>query len=123
MEYSRQKSKTIFNFSEQFSWLTAQNLVLNAQLETTRGNFKKGLELYDSLVHLYPNKHYLMEYVEVLIGKKELKAARIILKTNDSFLSPNELKSMEKKLEVAQQQRVGSELVYFTEISGQKTID
>jgi Tfp pilus assembly protein PilF len=110
------KAKQFLN-SQTSQLSPAQNLVLNARLETTRGNFKKGLELYDSLVQLYPNKHYLMEYVEVLIGKKELKTARILLKTNDSFLSPNELKSMEEKLEIAQQQRVGSELVYFSDVA------
>jgi tetratricopeptide (TPR) repeat protein len=70
------KAKQFLN-SQTSQLSPAQNLVLNARLETTRGNFKKGLELYDSLVQLYPNKHYLMEYVEVLIGKKELKTARI----------------------------------------------
>lgn len=95
----------------------AQHLVLRARLATTQGNFKKGLTLYDSLVRLHPNKHYLMEYAEVLIGKKEITNARSILENYDTLLSPNEKKYIYEKLELAGQQRVGTEIVYFSDIA------
>ena len=102
---------------------TAQILVLMARLETTKGNFKTGLALYDSLVRNFPNKYYVMEYTEVLLGKKEIGSAKNVLKNFDSLLSENERKSMEEKIELSQQQKVGTEFVYFSDVAENNRIE
>ena len=101
----------------------AQLLVLMARLETTKGNFKTGLALYDSLVRNFPNKYYVMEYSEVLLGKKEISSAKNVLKNFDSLLSINERKSMQEKVELSQQQRVGTEFVYFSDVAENNRIE
>lgn len=101
----------------------AQLLVLIARLETTKGNFKTGLALYDSLVRNFPNKYYVMEYSEVLLGKKEISSAKNVLKNFDSLLSINERKTMQEKVELIQQQRVGTEFVYFSDVAENNRIE
>lgn len=95
----------------------AQLLVMMARLETTRGNFNARLDLYDSLVCNFPNKYYVIEYTEVLLGKKEISRAKGILKNYDSLLTLNERISMQEKVELSQQQRVGTEFVYFSDVA------
>lgn len=103
--------------SEKDKLSAAQLLVLMARLETTKGNFKIGFALYDSLVRTYPNKYYVMEFGEVLLGKNEISSAKNVLKGFDSLLSENERISMKEKVELSQQQRVGTEFVYFSDVA------
>lgn len=86
------KTKEAADFLEQQEHLlsASQQIVLKARLYTTSGNYRDGLQYYDSLVKTYPNKYYVQEYAEVLLGKKEIVQSAYIMKRNDSLFSVNE---------------------------------
>ena len=95
----------------------AQVLVLKARLFTTSGDYKNGLNYYDSLVTSYPDKFYVQEYAEVLLGKKEMKQSAAIVKSNDSLFSVNEYNAFQQKIEAAQLQNAGTEFSYFKDVA------
>jgi len=90
-----------------------QALVMKARLFTTSGDYKNGLSHYDTLVQRYPNKHYTQEYAEVLVGKREVNLASTVLQTGKDLYSTNEYNAILQKIENAQMDNAGVELVYF----------
>lgn len=96
---------------------TAEVLVLKARLYTTSGDYKNGLLYYDSLVTSYPNKYYVQEYAEVLLGKKEIKQSSAIVKNNDSLFTENEYNTLRQKVKAAQLQNAGTEFGYFKDVA------
>ncbi|WP_019986822.1 tetratricopeptide repeat protein [Rudanella lutea] len=101
----------------------AQRLVLKARLYTTSGNYTKGLAFYDSLVRAFPDKHYLKEYSEVLLGKKEIKRSRETMQQHQTLFSATEYHSFTQKLKAAQFQNAGTEFVYFSDIAKNTRIE
>lgn len=95
----------------------AQRLVLKARLYTTSGNYTSGLACYDSLVRFYPNKHYVEEYSEVLLGKKEIKRSGETMKANEALFSASEYATFTQKLKAAQVWNAGTEFVYFSDVA------
>jgi tetratricopeptide (TPR) repeat protein len=98
----------------------AQIKIMLARLYTSSGNFSKGLKQYDELMKQYPNKHYLMEYADVLLGKNEIDKATSVLNRKPEFFSATDLKSFSQKVNARQQQQVGAEVSYFKDV-GQNT--
>lgn len=94
-----------------------QVLVMNARLHTTKGDFQKGLEYYDALVGEYPDKHYVQEYAEVLLGKKEISRASGMIETGKELYTSNEFNAIQQKIKNAQMQAAGTETVYFKDIT------
>ncbi len=95
----------------------AQKLVLQARLFTTSGNYKQGLSYYDSLVKAYPDKYYVQEYAEVMLGKKDYQYSQTLMDDNRSLFSVNEFKAYEAKVNAAKQQNAGTEFVYFKDVA------
>jgi tetratricopeptide (TPR) repeat protein len=95
----------------------AQVLVLKARLFTTGGNYNKGLQYYDSLVTAYPDKYYVQEYSEVLLGKKEIKQADQKMKAGKQLFSASEYNVFTQKLNAAKLQNAGTEFVYFKDVA------
>ena len=95
----------------------AQVLVLKARLFTTGGNYNKGLQYYDSLVTAYPDKYYVQEYSEVLLGKKEIKQADQTMKAGKQLFSASEYNVFTQKLNAAKLQNAGTEFVYFKDVA------
>ena len=114
------KTKEAEQFLQQhLHWLNqAQQWVLKARLYTTAGNYNKGLAYYDSLAIAHPNKYYIQEYAEVLLGKKEINRSATLVKNNQRFFTANEQKAFEEKLKAAQQQNAGTECSLFTDVAG-----
>jgi tetratricopeptide (TPR) repeat protein len=103
---------------QQQSLLTAaQVLVLRARLYTTSGDYTNGLKYYDSLVSSYPDKYYVQEYAEVLLGKKEISQSEQTMKTSEKLFSVNEYKVYRQKLNAAKLQNTGTEFVYFKDVA------
>ena len=94
-----------------------QNLVMNARLFTTSGNYKKGLNKYDTLITKFQNKYYVQEYAEVLLSKKEIAAAKNILKNADSLFTTNEYNSLLQKVNTASLSNIGTEYTHFKDIA------
>ncbi len=101
----------------------AQKLVLKARLFTTSGEYQTGLKYYDSLVKTYPDKYYVQEYAEVLLGKKETAQSSATMLKAKALFSENEYKSYTNKLKATQQQNAGTEMVYFKDIAGNTRIE
>lgn len=117
------KEASIF-LSQQDSLLTsAQKLVLKARLFTTSGQYQSGLKYYDSLVKTYPDKYYVQEYAEVLLGKKEIRQSSETMQQAKSLFSDNEYKSYTDKLKATEKQNAGTEMVYFKDIAGNIRIE
>lgn len=95
----------------------AQVLVLKARLYTTSGNYTDGLKYYDSLVKTEPNKYYVQEYAEVLLGKKETGRSAATMQQHDSLFTANEFKAYTSKLKATKQQNAGTEFVYFKDVA------
>ncbi len=91
----------------------AQILVLKARLYTTSGNFKKGLEYYAKLVKQFPDKYYVQEYAEVLLGKKEWQMSREIMAANQSKFTKSEYAEYLEKYRALRVQLIGTEFVFF----------
>ena len=109
---------------KQQSLLTpAQVLVLKARLFTTSGDYKMGLAFYENLVKSYPNKYYVQEYAEVLLGKKEIQRSNNVISQNDSLFSANEKKAFQQKQMAAQLQNAGTEFVLFTDVAKNTRIE
>ncbi len=95
----------------------AQVLVLRARLFTTSGDYISGLKYYDSLVSSYPDKYYVQEYAEVLLGKKEINKSQQAFNLNKKLFSASEYNAYQQKLKAATQQNAGTEFVYFKDIA------
>lgn len=109
---------------QQDSLLTKQQqLVLKARLFTTSGNYQEGLRYYDSLVKTYPDKYYVQEYAEVLLGKREVKQSETTMQKAKALFSPSEFKAYQQKLEASKQQNAGTEFMYFKDVAGNVRIE
>jgi Tfp pilus assembly protein PilF len=119
------KTNTAKRFLQQQQHLlpAAQVLVLKARLATTSGDYKNGLNFYDSLVTTYPGKYYVQEYADVLLGKKEMEQSAAILQQNKALFSANEYAAAENKAKAARQQNAGTGFVYFKDIAGNTRIE
>ncbi len=119
------KTKEASNFLQQNEQLLsrAQQLVLKARLFTTSGNYNEGLKYYDSLVKTFPDKYYVQEYAEVLLGKKETEQSAATMQNSKSLFTPNEYNSYLQKLNASKQQNAGTEMVYFTDVAKNTRIE
>lgn len=95
----------------------SQVVVLKARLFTTSGDYSNGLKYYDSLVKSFPDKNYVQEYAEVLLGKKEVKQSAETMKQNEKLFSVNEINAYQQKIKAAQLQNAGTEFVYFKDVA------
>ncbi len=95
----------------------AQQLVLQARLQTTSGNYKAGLQYYDSLINSYADKYYVQEYAEVLLGKKEVARSAAAVNAAKEMFSLSEYAAYRQKLQAAKQQNAGTEFVYFKDVA------
>jgi hypothetical protein len=113
------QTKKAGEFLQQQQHLLAppQVLVLQARLHTTNGNYNKGLHFYDSLVNSYPDKYYLQEYAEVLLGKKEMDKAASTMQGGKHYFSNSEYNAFTQKLKAARLQNAGYEFVYFKDVA------
>lgn len=93
-----------------------QRLLLKARLLTTSGDYKNGLAHYDSLSVKFPNKHYIKEYAEVLLGKKEFKDALHYMRRDTTMFSPRELQEFMDKYHAWRRQNAGTEFSYFKDV-------
>lgn len=109
---------------KQDSLLSApQQLVLKARLYTTSGNYKEGLKYYDSLVKTFPDKYYVQEYAEVLLGKREVKQSENAMQMARPLFSPSEYNAYLQKLNASKQQNAGTEFMYFKDVAGNIRIE
>jgi hypothetical protein len=97
--------------------------VLRARLFTTSGDFSKGLQYYDSLVNQYPDKHYIKEYAEVLLGKNQIEQASAVMDSNSALFGVNELESFRAKVNVSRRQKAGVTFSYFKDIGENSRIE
>ncbi|WP_200977558.1 lipopolysaccharide assembly protein LapB [Echinicola sp. 20G] len=93
-----------------------QSLVLKARLATSSGDYHSGLKLYDSLATTYDNKHYIMEYSDVLIGKKEFEKAKAVMQNNGDLFNEKEKVAFQNKAAQSEKQMLGTSFVYFKDI-------
>jgi tetratricopeptide (TPR) repeat protein len=98
-------------------------LVMKARLYTTSGDYQRGLFHYDTLVKAFPDKYYIQEYAEVLLGKKEIKKASNLINESKELYSVNEHQAIAQKIQVAQWQQVATEFVYFNDIANNLRIE
>jgi tetratricopeptide (TPR) repeat protein len=117
------KSAARFLQQQQTSLTGAQTLVLKARLFTTSGDYTNGLKYYDSLVSAYPDKYYIQEYAEVLLGKKEAVSSEKTMRSHSSLFSSNEYKAYQEKLKTAKLQNAGTEFVYFVDVAKNTRIE
>ncbi len=111
------KEASAFLQSQDSMLTAAQRLVLKARLFTTSGEYNEGLKYYDSLVKAYPEKYYVLEYSEVLLGKKEIDQSSITMQSGKELFTTNEYKAFEQKLKATKQVNAGTELVYFSDVA------
>lgn len=95
----------------------SQKLVLQSRLYTTSGNYKQGLRHYDSLATAYPEKQYLLEYAEVLLGKQQIQQSKQVMENSKLYFSDQEYNSYLHKLKANQIQSAGLELSYFQDVA------
>ncbi|MDN3205635.1 DUF4184 family protein [Algoriphagus sediminis] len=100
-----------------------QYLVMKARLATSSGDFRSGLSFYDSLVNAFPISHYILEYGEVLIGKKRWKEAQSLVEEKGSELSDSQRGKLEGLLNQASLQIAGLQLGYFEDIGGNSRME
>lgn len=119
------KTKPAATFlNEQMQWLPKhQVLILKARLYTTMGNFKKGIQYYDSAVKFNDSKFYAQELAEVLIGKKHYANAKLVIDNNKQKFQESEYKNLTQKLQVSKYQYAGTEISYFTDIANNKRFE
>ncbi len=98
-------------------------LVLQARLHTTGGNYTKGLEYYDFLFQSEPNKHYIIEYVEVLLAKKQVSKARAIIEISERYLSETDIIYLRKKCEATIPSTIGLTSDYFKDVASNKRVE
>jgi hypothetical protein len=119
------KSKRAASFLKQQESKLKQDqvLVMKARLFTSSANYIKGLEYYDHLVNVFPDKNYTKEYVDVLIGKKAIaRSEQTLLRSKDLF-SSHEYQAIERKINNAQFQNIGTEFTFFKDIAKNIRID
>jgi len=107
------KEAAAFLDKQKDSLSKAQLLVLKARLFTTAGDYRKGLSYYAQLVRSYPDKNYIMEYSEVLLGKKEWKPSYDTVLRHRKDFTPSEYNGFMDKYKGLKRQLVGTEWVYF----------
>ncbi len=112
-----------FLYKNQQRLTAPELLVLKARLYTSGGHFKEGLSFYDSLVKSYPNKNYIQEYSEVLLGKKQFNAAADTMRNNKNLYSASEYKTWTERLKGSQLQNAGIELVYFKDVGKNERVE
>ena len=95
----------------------SQKLVLQSRLFTTSGDYKQGLRHYDSLATAYPEKQYLLEYAEVLLGKQQIQQSKQVMENSKLYFSDQEYNSYLHKLKANQIQSAGLELSYFQDVA------
>lgn len=95
----------------------SQKLVLQSRLYTTSGNYIQGLRHYDSLAIAYPEKQYLLEYAEVLLGKQLIPQSKQVMENSKVHFSDKEYNLYLSKLNANQIQSAGLELSYFQDIA------
>ncbi|MBD8488969.1 hypothetical protein IFO69_09455 [Echinicola sp. CAU 1574] len=113
-----QKTKEAESFlSEHESLLQDdQSLVLKARLASSSGDYQYGLKLYDSLVNNFENKHYVMEYADILLGKKEFEKAKDIMQENEALFNKKEQQTFTNKAVQSDKQMLGTNTIYFKDI-------
>lgn len=102
---------------------SATLLVLQARLQTTGGNFEKGLEYYEFLFQKHPNKYYIIEYAEVLLGKKQVSKARALIKAGEGYLSDADLGYLTQKCDATIPSTAGWETDYFKDLASNERIE
>ncbi|MFZ4543872.1 MAG: hypothetical protein ACOYOA_07470 [Saprospiraceae bacterium] len=112
------KQASHFLNAQQTLLTPAQQLVLKARLYTTSGNYRQGLDFYQNLVQAYPDKYYIQEYSEVLLGKKEVQRSANTMNQSQGLFSENEYNAYKQKLKAYQQNNAGTEYVYFKDVAG-----
>lgn len=100
-----------------------QYLVMNARLATSAGNYKKGLTYYDSLTQAFPVSHYILEYGEVLAGKKRWKETQNLLDTKGEELTDSQKAKLEGLINQAGMQTAGLQFGYFGDIGGNTRLE
>ncbi len=95
-----------------------QVLVMSARLFTSQGNYQKGLAYYDTLVTSFQNKHYVREYMEVLVGKQESEQAKKALFKAEDLFSKDEFLAQLKSIESFSKDQIGTSVAYFKDIAG-----
>lgn len=102
---------------------TMHRLVLQARLYTTSGDYTRGLALYDSLARTYPDKNYVKEYAEVLLGKREIQRSEAAMKASEPLFTASEYVGYRQKLAATQLQNAGTEFVYFSDVAKNTRIE
>ncbi len=110
------KEANVFLQSQYDSLSSDQQLILQARLNMTKGDFNKGFSFYDSLVNNSNSKYYVQENAEVLLGKGEIKKSYASMIENRALFTDNEWAAYFEKYQAATVHRVGTELVYFKDI-------
>ncbi|MCH7402277.1 DUF4184 family protein [Belliella kenyensis] len=100
-----------------------QYLVMNARLATSAGNYKKGLTYYDSLTQTFPVSHYILEYGEVLVGKKRWKEIQNLLDAKGEDLTDSQKVKLEGLINQAGMQTAGLQFGYFGDIGGNTRLE
>jgi tetratricopeptide (TPR) repeat protein len=98
----------------------SDNLVLNARLNSTAGNYKAGLGFYDSLSRAFPDKNYVKEYAEVLMSKGLVSKAQQVILKNKGLYSDKEFNDFEIKIKESQKRVASSVFSLFNDIGGNK---
>ncbi len=101
----------------------AQKLVLKARLYTTAGDYPNGLRYYDSLAGAYPDKYYVLEYAEVLLGKKEMARSVETIKQHRQLFSASDYDGFRQKVSAALVQQAGTELIFFKDVAENMRIE
>ncbi|KKO89636.1 hypothetical protein AAW12_18600 [Sphingobacterium sp. Ag1] len=112
----RTKQAAAFLAEQQTKLNPEQRLLLRARLLTTSGDYRNGLAYYDSLSVKFPNKYYIKEYAEVLLGKKEFKEALHYMRRDTTKFSPKELQEFMDKYHAWRRQNAGTEFSYFKDV-------
>ncbi|GMQ24810.1 hypothetical protein Aoki45_14920 [Algoriphagus sp. oki45] len=100
-----------------------QYLVMKARLATSSGDYRSGLAYYDTLVNVFPVSHYILEYGEVLIGKRRWEEAKALVEAKGAELSESQRARIEGLLEQASLQTAGLQLGFFEDIGGNSRLE
>lgn len=113
---TKTKEAAVFLAEQESKLAEDQVWVMKARLQSTSGNYRQGFKHYQNLVDKYPNKHYVQEYAEVLLGKKEVAASQKLIEASEKLFSENEYLILQEKIQPTQFQSVGTEFVFFEDI-------
>lgn len=117
MLWNKKTTEAEFFLNSYSQYLDAeQSIVLLARLNMTKGNFNKGLKYYDSLASGTVNRYYILEYAEVLLGKKQYKESMSTMLSHKELYSESEWLVYMDKYQVATAHRAGTELSFFKDI-------